>query len=111
MSDGTERQYQVKELAELSGVSVRTLHYYEEIGLLAPDRTDAGYRVYDETDVRQLQEVLAMRACAMPLGEIRELLASSDDDAKSALMGHSNVCKRRSVTWRGLSPKPVEPSR
>ena len=88
MNNLVEQQYRVKELAELSGVSVRTLHYYEEIGLLAPERTDSGYRIYGEADVQRLQEILAMRACAMPLGKIKELLASSESDAKSALMGH-----------------------
>ena len=88
MSDRTEKQYQVKELADISGVSVRTLHYYEEIGLLAPGRTGSGYRIYDDDDIRRLQEILAMRACAMPLAEIKELLAASEGDAKSALMGH-----------------------
>ena len=88
MSDGIERQYQVKELAVLSGVSVRTLHYYEEIGLLAPGRTKSGYRIYGDDDVRRLQEILTMRACAMPLGEIKELLAAKDSDAKTALMAH-----------------------
>ena len=59
-----DRTYTVKELADLAGVSVRTLHYYDEIGLLIPERNESGYRVYGKTQVGRLQEILAMRACA-----------------------------------------------
>ncbi len=56
----------VKEMAALAGVSARTLRYYEDIGLLRPERTAAGYRVYRERDARQLAQVLAMKACGLP---------------------------------------------
>lgn len=49
----------VKELAELAGISVRTLHHYDEIGLLVPDEvTEAGYRIYSERNVETLQQIL-----------------------------------------------------
>ncbi len=83
-----KQSYTVKELADLSGVSVRTLHYYDEIGLLVPDRDKSGYRVYGQEQVARLQSILAMRACALPLHEIKELLGTADSDGKRALMAH-----------------------
>lgn len=83
-----KQSHTVKELADLSGVSVRTLHYYDEIGLLVPDRNESGYRVYGREQVARLQAILAMRACALPLGEIRSLLSAADSDGKRALMAH-----------------------
>lgn len=84
----SQQSYTVKELADLSGVSVRTLHYYDEIGLLVPDRDRSGYRVYGQEQVAKLQSILAMRACALPLNEIKVLLSSADFDGKRALMAH-----------------------
>ncbi|MBW3549343.1 MAG: MerR family DNA-binding protein [Proteobacteria bacterium] len=63
------------EAAELANVTVRTLHHYDEIGLVRPSgRTDAGYRLYDEDDLARLQQVLFYRELGFPLDEIRELL-------------------------------------
>ncbi|MBD7983798.1 MerR family transcriptional regulator [Sporosarcina sp. Sa2YVA2] len=67
----------VKEVAELSGVSVRTLHHYDEIGLLVPDTlTEAGYRVYSDENVATLQQILFFRELGFPLKKISELLES-----------------------------------
>ena len=84
----SQQNYTVKELADLSGVSVRTLHYYDEIGLLVPNRDGSGYRVYGQEQVARLQSILAMRACALPLGEIKALIGAADSDGKCALMAH-----------------------
>src|SRR5699024_3322970 len=55
-------QMLIKEVATLAGVSVRTLHYYDELGLLTPDMTtDAGYRVYSERNLPDLQQILFLR--------------------------------------------------
>ena len=63
-----EREYTVKQLARLSGVTVRTLHWYDEIGLLRPARvTDAGYRMYGPGEVDRLQGILFYRALGVPL--------------------------------------------
>ncbi|GKV54987.1 MerR family transcriptional regulator [Sporosarcina sp. NCCP-2222] len=65
----------VKEVAELSGVSVRTLHHYDDIGLLVPeDMTDAGYRLYSDDNVATLQQILFFRELGFPLKKIKELL-------------------------------------
>lgn len=67
----------VKETAEITGVSVRTLHYYDEIGLLSPGKiTDSGYRLYGKAELRRLQEILFYRELEFPLREIKELLKS-----------------------------------
>ena len=80
--------YTVKQLADLSGVSVRTLHHYEDVGLLHPARRDNGYRAYAQTDVERLQQVLLFRACGMQLEDIRALLDAPDFDVRQALEGH-----------------------
>lgn len=63
------------ELAKQTGLSVRTLHYYEEIGLLRPSgRTEAGHRIYDETDLSRLQRILSLRQLKFSLEEIQSCL-------------------------------------
>jgi MerR family transcriptional regulator, thiopeptide resistance regulator len=65
----------VGELAKRTGLSIRTLHHYEEMGLLAPrERTQSGHRLYGETDVVQLQKVLALKQLGMSLEQIRNWL-------------------------------------
>jgi DNA-binding transcriptional MerR regulator len=67
----------VKEVADLTGVSVRTLHHYDEIGLLVPDNvTEAGYRVYSNENLTTLQQILFFREVGFPLKKIKELLES-----------------------------------
>lgn len=65
----------VGDLAKQTGVSVRTLHYYDEIGLLSPShRTEAGYRLYDREDIIRLQQIVSLRQIGFSLEEIRECL-------------------------------------
>jgi DNA-binding transcriptional MerR regulator len=72
----------VGELSRLSGVTVRTLHHYDEIGLVRPsERTAAGYRLYADADVLRLQQVLVFRELGMPLDEIAEALDQATDRA------------------------------
>lgn len=66
----TDRQLTVGEVAELTGVTVRTLHHYDRLGLVSPARTSAGYRLYDPADVARLQEVVAYRRLGFGLDEI-----------------------------------------
>lgn len=76
----------VKEISRLTGISVRTLHYYDEINLLKPTKiTDAGYRLYDDTALERLHSILLFRELQFPLKEIRTILGSSDFDAQAAL--------------------------
>ena len=78
---------QIKEFAELTGVSVRTLHYYDEIGLLKPCYVDEqnGYRFYDEASLERMQAILFYRELDFPLKSIAEILASPNYDKQKAL--------------------------
>jgi cob(I)alamin adenosyltransferase len=74
MDEGKDR-WSVGELAAAAGVTVRTLHHYDRLGLLAPvERSDAGYRHYDRNGVERLYRILALRGLGFPLAEIGELL-------------------------------------
>ena len=77
----------IKEFAEFTGVSVRTLHYYDEIGLLTPAFVDkaTGYRFYDENSLLRMQEILFYRECDFSLKSIREILSSPNYDKNMAL--------------------------
>ena len=78
---------QIKEFAELVGVSVRTLHYYDEIGLLVPACVDrcTGYRYYDESSILRMQEILFYRELDFSLKSIKEILSSPNYETKKAL--------------------------
>ena len=76
----------VKEVSQLTGVSVRTLHHYDAIGLLKPTRvTDAGYRLYDEAALGRLQIILLFRELQFPLKEIKGMLDAEYFDPLAAL--------------------------
>ncbi|MBQ6806864.1 MAG: MerR family transcriptional regulator, partial [Lachnospiraceae bacterium] len=65
----------VKEVSKLTGISVRTLHWYDEIGLLKPtDTSEAGYRLYDDKALEILQQILFFREFDMPLKEIKAIM-------------------------------------
>jgi len=78
---------QIKEFAELTGVSVRTLHYYDETGLLKPAFIDkqTGYRHYDEASLLRMQEILFYRELDFPLKAISEILSAESHDRQRAL--------------------------
>lgn len=77
----------IREFADLTGVSVRTLHYYDQIDLLKPSAVDAqnGYRFYDASALERMQEILFYRELDFPLKEIRMILSSPDYDKQTAL--------------------------
>ena len=76
----------VIEVSRLTGVSIRTLQYYDKIGLLKPSvRTEAGYRLYDDTALERLQQILLFRELEFPLAEIRDILDAPGFDRKKAL--------------------------
>lgn len=79
----------VKEVSFLTGVSVRTLHYYDEIGLLKPVYIgDNAYRYYDESSIFRLNEILFFRSLGFPLKQINLLLEMSENDLKDTLEKH-----------------------
>lgn len=76
----------VHEVSKLAGVSIRALHYYDEIGLLTPAvTTEAGYRLYDDANLERLQQILLFRELEFPLKEIRKIVDSPSFDRKAAL--------------------------
>lgn len=81
--------YTVDKLAKLSGVSARTLRYYDQLGLLTPRRDEGnGYRLYGREQVDRLQQILFYRELGVPLEDIRRLLSSAAFDRRGALEGH-----------------------
>ena len=76
----------VKEVSDLTGISVRTLHYYDEIGLLKPTgKSEAGYRLYDDKALETLQQVLFFREFDIPLKEIKAIMANPALDRNQIL--------------------------
>ncbi len=90
-----EASYSVGQLAELSGVSVRTLHFYEEKGLLEAPRLPNGYRSYGRREVDRLQQVLLYRELGVGLDEIRRILDDPAFDPAEALRRHLGELRRR----------------
>lgn len=76
----------VKEVSELSGISVRTLHYYDEIGLFKPTEVnDAGYRLYDDKAIDKLGQILVFKELDLPLTDIKLIMENPDLDSRSVL--------------------------
>jgi DNA-binding transcriptional MerR regulator len=88
--------YTVKTLAKASGVSVRTLHYYDEIGLLKPAfYGENHYRYYETEQLLTLQQVLFFRELDIPLNEIQEILSRDNFDKVEALFSHKHILKQK----------------
>ena len=82
-------EYTIKKMASLSGVSARTLRYYDEIGLLQPARINSsGYRIYGQAEVNRLQQILFYRELDLKLDEIKEILEQPDFNVEQALYEH-----------------------
>ena len=93
----------VKAVSKLAGVSVRTLHHYDEIGLLKPaSHSAAGYRLYAEKDLRRLQQVLFFKELGFDLKEIKRILADPDFDHQNALVEHRKLLLERQERLRRL---------
>lgn len=90
--------YTVSELARLAGVSVRTLHHYDQIGLLRPTaRSAASYRQYTEADLVRLQQILLFKEFDMALSEIQAILDRPDFQQVQALRNHRRMLEQRGV--------------
>ncbi|MGD8455864.1 MAG: MerR family transcriptional regulator [Anaerolineales bacterium] len=88
--------YTVKQLANLAGVSTRTLHYYDEIGLLKPSSVGSnGYRHYDEEAVLRLQQIMFFKELGFGLKEIKEVVDQPDFDVLQALETHRSTLQER----------------
>ncbi len=82
-------EYSIKELADLAGISTRTLRYYDEIGLLKPSQINSsGYRVYESKEVDLLQQILLYKSMDMKLEDIQKIISHGDYDVSGALIEH-----------------------
>lgn len=82
----------VKEVADLVGISIRTLHHYDEIGLLKPEKkTETGYRLYSDHDLEKLQQILFFKELGFPLEKIKEIIESPTFDRQEALQLHRKM--------------------
>lgn len=88
--------HKIKEVADLAGVSVRTLHHYDEIGLLKPATVTAmGYRLYSDDDLDKLQQILFFKELGLPLNEIKEILDNPRFDRRHALEVHRELLLKK----------------
>lgn len=95
--------YTVNKLATIAGVSVRTLHYYDEVGLLKPSTIRRnGYRVYEEPELLKLQQILFFRELDFPVEEIRRIMSSPTFDMRRALRDHRAMIELKKKRLSGL---------
>jgi DNA-binding transcriptional MerR regulator len=93
----------VKQLADLSGISVRTLHHYDKIGLLKPGvRSESRYRYYGSDEALRLQQILLYREIGLELAAIRDILDEPGFDVKAALENHKRSLKRQQERLKTL---------
>ncbi len=83
--------YQIKEIAEITGLSQRMLRHYDLIGLLQPARKENGYRIYGEEEMQKLQQILFFRELGFSLAEIKGFLQRADFDRKEAFLAHKEM--------------------
>ena len=95
METKRDRRWQIGDLAKQTGLSVRALRHYDELGLLRPsERSEAGYRLYAEADVRRLYRIVALRQLDFPLEEIASLLDQGEPDLAETARRHLDRVER-----------------
>lgn len=95
--------YTVKKVSDIAGVSIRTLHHYDEIGLLKPAAVSpAGYRLYSEEDLVRLQEILFFRELGFNLKEIKAITSRFGYNRRQALQLHKRLLEEKSKHITGL---------
>lgn len=93
----------INEVAKLTGVTVRTLHYYDEIGLLKPSElSNNGYRLYDESALETLQQILFFRELDFTIQEIKDILTNPRFDKTEALFKHQELLIKKRAHIDGL---------
>ena len=93
----------VKEISKITGISIRTLRYYDEIGLLKPARvTEAGYRLYDDQELEKLQEILFYRELEIPLSDIKKIMENPEYDKQKALTVQKSLLERKRNRLNGI---------
>src|SRR5688572_19870938 len=95
--------YTVKQVASMSGVSVRTLHFYDETALLKPAYTRAnGYRIYEEPQLLMLQQILFYRELGFELKRIKRVLGQAKFEKAAALKSHRQILEKNVTRMRTL---------
>ena len=93
----------ISEVAKLTGITVRTLHYYDEVGLLKPSEiTEAGYRLYSREDLEILQQMLFFRELDFPLSQIKEIMNKPNYDKEEALKKQKELLIQQRQRIEGL---------
>src|SRR5262245_52815479 len=96
-------------LARRTGLTVRALHHYDEIGLLSPlGRTEAGYRLYSDDDVRRLERIVLLRGLGMPLDSIASALQGNGHELLDLLERHSNAIETQLEQMRSTQSRLTE---
>jgi DNA-binding transcriptional MerR regulator len=95
--------FTVKRLSQLAGVTPRTLHHYDQIGLLKPTRIgENGYRYYGEDALLHLQQILLYRELGLPLDDIKKIVARRDFDVLGALQSHKDALQKQAARLNRL---------
>src|SRR5690606_6183941 len=95
----------IKEVAQLAGISVSTLQYYDKIGFLKPsEKTESGYRLYTTEDLETLQQILYFKKLDFPLKTIKEIIHSSSYDREAAL----NIEREMLLKWKEQLERMIE---
>lgn len=93
----------VKDVSKITGVSIRTLRYYDEIGLLNPtELTEAGYRLYDNKALEKLQEIMFFRELDIPLIDIKKIMENPNYDKEQALLTQKNLLEQKRNRLNGI---------
>ena len=93
----------VKEVSELTGISIRTLRYYDEIDLLKPAKvTEAGYRLYDEKTLKKLRQIMFFRELEVPLSEIKAIMKDTESDNRKILEAQKRMLEMKRNHLNGI---------
>lgn len=93
----------VKDVSEITGISIRTLRYYDEIGLLKPtELTEAGYRLYDNKALEKLQEIMFFRELEIPLIDIKKIMDNPNYNKERALLAQKSLLEQKRNRLNGI---------
>jgi len=95
VKEDAHRLYRAQQFADLAGVTVRTLHHYDQLGLLQPHRSQSGYRLYRERDLERLEQIVALKFLGIPLKQVRTLLDRDSLDIAAALRVQRHILEEK----------------
>jgi DNA-binding transcriptional MerR regulator len=99
-----DKYYRINKVVQLTSVSIRTLHYYDEIKLLCPShKTDGGHRLYSKDDLMKLQQIMTLKFMGFPLREIQNLLQGSHFNIHESLKIQAGVFKKEAARIKIVS--------